>query len=252
MVRKSILSVAAILVAASLVWAGNDPWKSKSYQQWDDKDIRKIFNDSPWAKVVQVSTSSSMPSGGVPAEPSTSNPGQGNRSMMGGQASQPSIPSDNQQAQTTQATQTPFVVRWVSSRTIREAAVRDAMLKGQLKQDEATKELSQPVDTYQVLIAGPDMKAFQAVDEARLKGSTLFQTKRTKEKLEPTEVKIERGPDGKSIQSIVFSFAKKTANGEPTIAPDEKGADFSTSAGGLKISTSFDFTKMEDSQGRDL
>lgn len=126
------------------------------------------------------------------------------------------------------------------------------MLSGQLKQEDATKELSQPVDTYQVLVAGPDMKSFQSADENTLRASTYLQTKHKKEKLAPTEVKIERGPDGTSIQSVLFSFPKHTATGEATIAADEKGADFSTSASKLRINTSFDFSKMEDSQGRDL
>jgi hypothetical protein len=72
------------------------------------------------------------------------------------------------------------VVRWVSSRTIREAAVRNAVLKGQLKPDDAPKDLVQTVDTYQVLVAGPNMKAFQGVDEATLKNSTFLEMKKTR------------------------------------------------------------------------
>jgi hypothetical protein len=253
MVRKAISCAVTILIAASLIWAANDPWKSKPYQQWDDKDLRRIFNESPWAKVVQISSSSvsAYDSGSLPAEPSSASPAQQTRGTGGGgQYPLPSVPSPTPQSQ--QSTATPYVVRWVSSRTIREAAVRSAVLKGQLKPDDAAKDFAQTVDTYQVLVAGPNMKAFQGADEDSLKNAALLQMKRTKEKLTPSDVKIGRTADGTSIESVVFSFPKKSASGEPTIAPDEKGADFSTSAAGVKINVSFDFSKMEDSQGRDL
>ncbi|MGB9244886.1 MAG: hypothetical protein WCC03_16160 [Candidatus Acidiferrales bacterium] len=249
MVRKIIYSVATVLVAASLIWAANDPWKSKPYDQWDDKDIHRIFNDSPWSKVVQIGSSSPAASA-MPADTSAASPGQQSRGMGGGgQYGQPAVPPQTPQPSSTG--ETPFVVRWVSSRTIREAAVRNAILKGQLKPEDASKDLAQPVDMYQVLVAGPNMKAFQSADEDAIKKSAVLELKRTKEKLAPSDVKIEHKADG-SIESIVFLFPKKAANGESAIPANEKGAEFSTSLSGAKINASFDFSKMEDSQGRDL
>ena len=249
MVRKIIYSAATVLVAASLIWAANDPWKSKPYDQWDDKDVQRIFNDSPWSKVVQIG-SSSLTAPAMPADTSTASPGQQSRGMGGGgQYGQPSVPPQTPEPSSTG--ETPFVVRWVSSRTIREAAIRNAVLKGQLKPEDAAKDLAQPIDMYQVLVAGPNMKAFQSADENAIKKSAVLELKRTKEKLAPSDVKIEHKADG-SIESIVFLFPKKAANGESAIPANEKGAEFSTSLSGTKINASFDFSKMEDSQGRDL
>jgi len=42
MFRKVAFSAATVLVAASLIWAANDPWKSKPYDQWDDKDLQRF------------------------------------------------------------------------------------------------------------------------------------------------------------------------------------------------------------------
>ncbi len=254
MVRKAISSVAVLLVAASLIWASGDPWKSKPYQQWDSKDIQKVFNDSPWSKVLQAGNplTSAKGSGGDNPEETmnaanrnlVTRPGQdphGSQSVASGAG----VPSDA-------PGQWLYVFRWVSSRTIRAAALRKDVLSGQRKDEDIAKEVAVPLDTYQILVAGTYMGAFQSADEAKLKSVTFLQTKRKKEKIAPSEVKIERGPDGKTVQSVVFSFPKTSSTGEPTISPDEKGADFSTSAGGQKIGTSFDFSKMEDSQGRDL
>jgi len=249
MVRKIMYSAATILVAASLIWAANDPWKSKPYDQWDDKDIQRIFNDSPWSKIVQIANSSPSDSG-MPAEPSSAPSGQPSRGM-GGSGGQSPQSSGGYQTPQAPSSATPFVVRWVSSRTIREAAIRNAVLRGQLKPEDAAKDLAQPIDMYQVLVAGPNMKAFQSADENAIKKSALLELKRTKEKLAPSDVKIEHKADG-SIESIVFLFPKKAPNGESAIPTTEKGAEFSTSLSGAKINASFDFSKMEDSQGRDL
>src|SRR5579863_10298660 len=53
---QAVIMVLLLLVSLGLIvtWAGGDPWKSKPYQQWDSKDILKIVNDSPWAKLVRV------------------------------------------------------------------------------------------------------------------------------------------------------------------------------------------------------
>src|SRR5580704_3498445 len=249
MVRKIICSAATILVAASLIWAANDPWKSKPYDQWDDKDIQRIFNDSPWSKIVQIANSSPSDSG-MPPEPSSASSGQPSRGM-GGSGGQSPQSSGGYQIPQAPSSATPFVVRWVSSRTIREAAIRNAVLRGQLKPEDAAKDLAQPIDMYQVLVAGPNMKAFQSVDESTLRNNTVLELKRSKEKLTPSDGKIQRGPDG-SIESVIFLFPKKAASGEPSITPNEKGADFVATPSGVKISASFDFSKMEDTQGRDL
>ncbi len=255
MVRRAILSAAAILVAASLIWAAGDPWKSKPYQQWDSKDIQKIFNDSPWSRVLQVGNPVTVTHG--PGGDSDMPGNSSNRNLVTRPGEDPhdrqTPASPNTQAVDSSApAQSLYVFRWVSSRTIRAAALRKDVLSGQRKDDDIAKQVALPLDTYQILVAGTYMGAFQSADEARLKGVTFLQTKKKKEKIAPSEVKIERGPDGKSVQSVVFSFPKKTAAGEPTLSPDEKGADFSTAAGGQKIGTSFDFAKMEDLQGRDL
>ena len=48
--RKRMMGGLAVLMVALLAWAGNDPWKSKPFQQWDQKDITQILQESPWAK----------------------------------------------------------------------------------------------------------------------------------------------------------------------------------------------------------
>ena len=52
--RKKIKLLLVLLVFSSLAWAAAVPWKGKPYDQWDDKDIQRVFTDSPWARKATV------------------------------------------------------------------------------------------------------------------------------------------------------------------------------------------------------
>lgn len=151
-----------------------------------------------------------------------------------------------------QIPQATFVVRWVSSRTVRDAVLRDAVLGGRLKEQDAEKQAALPVEVYQVMIVGQDMKPFQGADEKSLTEKTYLLTKKTKQKIAAVGVEFQRGPDGKTVQAIAFAFPRKTASGEETIASDEKNVEFYSSVAGANIRASFDIPKMDDAKGRDL
>lgn len=263
--RKPILLASALLLVAALVFAGGDPWKVKPYEQWDDKDVKRILEDSPWSKVVQVDVTwkagkdnSGVETGPAPAANQQQVPAGGGGKAMGGGA-QPSggYPAANAPAAGSgdlggSSGQASFLVRWVSSRTVEKAIIRKAELAGQMKPEEAEKELAKKLDVYEVIVAGPDMKPFQSADEDTLKTSAYLTEKKTKQKILPNMVQVTRSPDGSKVQVVGFIFLRKSANGEPTIADDEKGVDFNCFVNGAKIHTSFDVTKMQDPQGRDL
>src|ERR1700732_2921319 len=129
--RKAIFVSSAVLLAAALVFAGGDPWKSKPYQQWDDKDVKRILEDSPWAKVVQVDVTwkadksySSGDAGGpangpAPAGNQQTPMGGGGKSMGGGSPA-PTPASNTPVAGAGSAGSSSgeanFLVRWVSSK----------------------------------------------------------------------------------------------------------------------------------------
>jgi hypothetical protein len=248
--RKIIFGSLALIILATLGWASGDPWKSKPFAQWDEKDLRKILSDSPWSKVVQVPAawktggdSSGAPDPNIPNATQEHSPDGGTMGQGMGAPKSPSAP---------QIPQATFSVRWISSRTIREALLRSAVLSGKLKEEDAEKQAAQSVDVYQVMIVGPDMKPFQGADEKTLLGNTYLITKKTKQKIAATGVEFQRGSDGKTVVAAAFSFPKKTEAGEPVIATDEKGAEFFCSIGGANIRATFEISKMDDAQGRDL
>jgi len=256
--RKAILSASVMLVLAVVVFAGNDPWKAKPYQQWDEKDVRKILGDSPWSKVIQVEAtwknmkdpladnSSQPPTTNTPSPAPKMGQSPPTSANAGGMPAGGAVDSGNSAAQAT------FAVRWVSSRTLQRAAVRNAELAGQLKPEDAEKQLANAPDVYEVALTGPDMRPFQSADEDTLKLSSALIDKKSKQKISPSKVEITRTADGKKVQALAFIFPKKAGNGEPAIPEDEKSVDFICDTNGAKIHAGFDLSKMQDSQGRDL
>ena len=262
--RKAILVSSAALIAAALVFAGGDPWKSKPYQQWDDKDVKRVLEDSPWAKIVQVDVTwkagkdSSSGDIGAPAPAANQQvPAGGGGGKTVGGGSSPAAPASNTPVagagdSGSSSGEASFLVRWVSSRTVEKAVYRKAELAGTIKPEEAEKELAKNFDVYELVVFGPDMKPFQSADEDTLKTSTGLILKKTKQKISPYKIEITRSPDGKKVTAVAFAFLRKAANGEPTIADDEKGVEFNCFVGGAKIRATFDISRMQDTQGRDL
>ena len=247
--RRVIFAGFVLSVAAALAWAGSDPWKSKPFGQWDEKDVRKILGDSPWSKIVEVTAAwkTGGDSSGVP-DPATSSATQEHSPSGGimGERGSGAAPAPPQVPQAT------FIVRWVSARTARKAVLRSAVLSGRMKEEDAEKQAALQVEVFQVLIVGQDMKPFQGADEKAMLEKTYLLTKKTKQKIAAVGVEFQRGSDGKTVQAIAFAFPKKIASGEATIAADERNVEFYCSVAGANIRASFDLSKMEDSQGRDL
>jgi hypothetical protein len=252
---KVVKAMLACLILSTLVRAGGDPWKAKPYQQWDANDVKKIFSDSPWSKVVQISATwkpGETSGGAAPAEPQSSGGGAKTGGMGGGASSQPIAPSPTGGAAVATNAEASYAVRWISSRTIREAGYRNSVIEGRLKEDEAEKQLALPVDTYKVYLGGPDMTPFQSMDDKALQSAATLTEKKTKQHISATKAELVHSEDGKTLQGIIFSFPMQTGSGEPSISPNEKSVEFICIAGKAKIQTTFDLSKMEDAKGRDI
>lgn len=254
--RKRLVALSAILLLAASVWAG-DPWKDKPYTQWDEKDVKKVLFDSPWAKEVIVTAKWRSGKGGGgsgsgggggrdssgPANVSSGNTGYG---PPGGVTART---TDMEQEAAT--AEVPFVVRWASARTVREAMARNAMMHGMSEAD-AAKFASETLETYVIVILGNDMTPFAKTAEDALKSKTHLKMKKSKTELVPIKVELQRPKDSPKIVGAAFYFVKKSESGEPTIAADEKGMEFVCEVGGVTIKTNFDPSKMATAKGADF
>jgi hypothetical protein len=249
-ITRVLLVLAAILVGVK-VWAG-DPWEEKPYKDWDQNDIRRILNDSPWSKAPEVEREKKKLSLEAPAGAPTAGKAEEEEEDEQEEKHHGRKEEDEEKEREKGSRQAKFIVRWISSRTLREASVRGQVLRKQISEGDMDKQLPPAADDYELAVVGIDMTLFQNADEPTLRGSSYLRGKRSKEKITARQVEIVRGADGKRINAVIFHFPKVNAAGQPVVSPDEKEVKFVTHSGSSEIKAIFDPQKMIDSQGMDL
>jgi hypothetical protein len=236
-----MISIVAVAAAA------NDPWKDKDPQDWDEKDVQKILTDSPWARQFQIgSASAGSLDSSTTSVGSAAHPGTGNDPLI-----LPAAPGPGPTGLSPgMGPVTKFTVSWHSSRTVREALLREKELSGALP-DIARKDLAAKYDTYEISISGANLKMFGKEGVESLKAHSYLMAKNSKAKIAPDKVVLQTTQSG-NLVAILFDFPQKTPAGEPTIAPGEKSAEFSAKAGNLPLKVTFDISKMSTKQGPDF
>jgi hypothetical protein len=237
----------AMVTVMSVTARPNDPWKDKDPQDWDEKDVQKILTDSPWSRQFQIgSTSSGSLGSSTTTVGSAAHPGSENNPLALPAAPGPGT-SDLSPGM---GPVTKFTVSWHSSRTVREALLREKELSGALP-DIARKDLAAKYDTYQISISGANLKMFGKEGVESLKAHSYLMPKNSKEKIAPDKVVLQTSQSG-NLVAILFDFPQKSATGEPRIAPGEKSVEFSAKAGNLPLKVTFDISKMSTKRGPDI
>jgi hypothetical protein len=222
----------SILLFAALVLASDPPWLAKPYQQWDDKDIQRIFTDSPWARVTPVIRNwAPLSSDELP------------NFIAGADRGLPSSPSDATSGELN------FFIFWASSRVVRGASARRAVLHGPKKDIDIDKYAKAPQAEYQIVVQSADMAPFFRQKEQFFQANSYLEMMRTKLKISPSHVRYERDAKGILITSAIFYFPKKTPSGTPTISDADKLVDFIFLLEGTFHRVGFEPPKMVDQNG---
>lgn len=228
------LSVA--LVSATIALASDPPWKGKPYNQWDDNDLELVFTASPWTRKAEVMRTWDRFS----AKDNQQN------DQIGGRGR--GLPGDT--ARSTQAAtvdDVDFFVDWASSRPMRAAAARKAVLHGGKPDFDVEKYAKEPQTEYQIIVQANDMTPFTRHDEQFFQQKAFLEIKKKKLKLSPTHVVYER--DDKGVSSAIFFFPKTTGSGDPTIPDDEKSVTFTCKIEESQLRVTFEPPKMVDTSG---
>ena len=131
--KAAATTLLAALTCAALALASDPPWKGKPYDQWTDKDLEKIFTDSPWSRIGTVTrtwaplTSKDVPTGGSTGGTQPSSPMPGGRPGGPGGARGSSASGAGSAAT---GDELRFNVYWASSRPMRAASARKSVLHG--------------------------------------------------------------------------------------------------------------------------
>jgi len=229
-VKRVLVAVLLGTLTAS-AWA-RDPWKDKSYKNWDANDVRKILFDSRWSKRI---TRTALQAPDAPAEDVSG------VDMMGSHSKEAEAGGDTQQ--------TIYVVRWVSSRTLREAWARSMALQKQIPAETIDQHLPPVPGEFLLAVVGPDMAAFARADESSLKSKSYLAV--NKEKVAPVRVEVDHDRDGR-VAGVVFHFPKTDSAGHALISSNDKNVRFVEGGAGTGFEVSFSPRQMVDSQGLDL
>lgn len=235
--QNKIKLLLALLVFSALAWAADAPWKGKPYDQWDDKDIQKVFTDSPWERMSTITRTWAA----AAAKDLANGPLAGGQTRLPGEARSGDSVGDDVN----------FHVFWASSRVMRAASARRAILHGGKKDLDVDKYANAQQEEYQIVLQSEDMSPFVRHDEKFYQENSFLELKKTKQKIAPSHVQYERDEKGQ-IATAIFFFPKKTPSGDPTIAPDEKNVGFSCKIEGATLRVNFEPQKMVDNQGAAL
>jgi len=229
----------SLLLGASLLCAGDKPWKAKPYQQWDEKDLQAILSDSPWVRVTPIQrTWLSVAEKDVAGEPQING---GIRQMPAAGTAENSVRSGEGSLR-----ELNVQIYWQSSRVMRAATAREAVLHG--REVDVDKYAAEPQSEYQIIVRMEDMTPFTQHDEKSFQDNAFLQTKKSKDKISPTHVVYEKNAKG-SIGSVIFFFPKTTSSGTPTISSDEKEVQFSCKIADSTVRVGFRPQEMVDQSG---
>jgi len=242
---RQALLILTVLVAAALLWAGDEPWNGKPYQNWDAKDTQLIMTHSPWvaSTTVRRSWNPSDKSTVVvqPEQPQISGGVRPAPNVMG------NVPSNT--GGTQPAAQLNVYLYWYSSLVIRAASAREGVLQGKMDQSAVEESIQAPQAEYQILLRMNDMTPFVEKGEEFYRQNAFLQMRRSKLKLSPSKVVYERM--GTSSEDVIFFFPK-TVDGAPTIGSDETDVVFSCKIADQTLRAGFKPKKMFDQFGLDL
>jgi len=146
------------VLAPAALWA-TDVWEAKPFQNWTQKDVLKIFNNSPWARQARAVIGSTTPaaegrSGQPPIGDASSNDsGVPKGREPGGAGRMGSAPSDFDQGPQSQVG-VAVIVRWQSALPLRQAQMLGKYGDRVAISPEAQKFLTDEPSIYVVAISG--------------------------------------------------------------------------------------------------
>jgi len=247
-------SIAALTVFAKEVWV------DKPFTTWNEKEVRKILSDSPWAKIEHVTLpegernagDTGVRAGSIPPPVATQAGGAGggargagggdmraggSQQTQGGPVTAPGAYGESALANQS----VPLQVTWFSSLKIRQAMGRLGQLQGNISAEQLNTFVQQPVDQYIIAVSGPQMKPLEQANLETLKGTTFLLSKKDKNK--KVELKEYVSPKDRKDGLALFVFPR-TVDGKPSVDVADEEVQFVAEPAGLKIKTAFKLSKM--------
>ncbi|MGE5569042.1 MAG: hypothetical protein ACM3S5_08405 [Rhodospirillales bacterium] len=210
------IAVVLILGVAAATLYGADFWEKKKFTEWNEKEVRRMLTDSPWAHPYEIMSGGGFaPSGGgggrgggrrgggaggFSAESSGEGGGGEGGGNMGGAA--PPRPSAVLQ------------FRMLSALPVKQAIAR-ARFGNEVTSPEAVKLLSRQETAYIVAITGVPARMLEGADAASLKNTTQLKV-RNRPAAYPRDLQLQK--NGPMVDVYVFFSREDT----PIVVEDKE------------------------------
>jgi hypothetical protein len=243
--RSRLLFALLLTLSAAWTWAGQ-PWKQKPFEKWDKHDVDQILRNSPWAQVITVAYSplaftSNQPETGVGTQVGRVIRDPGKDPLdVGGADSKVWTPEGV------------FVLRWESSRTIRRALARKAVLQGSKTPALSEAQLTTEPEDYELVMVAESIVRLPDNDAATLASNTYIQGKLAGEKVHPQRIEFRDDPNTGRTTAVVFHFARQTPEGQPVVRAHEEAVEFFCQVGPRVFHAKFVPKQMASPEGPDL
>jgi len=230
-----LAALAAVCVLAS------DAWNSKPFDQWTAAEVRKILNDSPWAKPAHVPNAPYL---------------NGDRPEVGARLQVGKVPNDSlassQDAETlARKPDTTVVIRWNSSGTIRHALYRDAILRGVPQTEAAERFLKPASDSIEFVMSG-SASLLPPSEPQSLVPETYLQLSPSGRKIAATSASVSEPIDSHGTHGYVFKFPRMLPDGSPAISSKISRVQFVCRMGVRLFRAEFKTAEMTGRDGADF
>jgi len=238
MKSRAMAGGAVLVLFGTLVVCAGEFWEKKTYSSWSAREVEKALNDSPWAKTVKFRISEK----GLEPFPPGPRPGMSEErvSIAGG----PAVDIGPQRApypkKTPGETQYPLVIRWLSSRTAREAVARHWQLTDPALGAQVNQLVSAQLNYYTVALHSEPLP----LSVENIRERAFLQLPLSVEKIRETAF-LQLLPGHKKVLPVLVELVKikalispaahvlvhfpKGVDGQPLVSPRMDAAEFQCS-----------------------
>ncbi len=219
----AIPMVCGVVLAGSAL-LGEEPWKEKPYTHWTPDEVLTVLSNSPWGRIVSIVGRTS----GRGSPDASEREALAKRGRQGATGTPSTLPGDGHVPFSDSegiVTRTQIAVRWISSRTFREAIVRAYQFDSRLDVAAANQFLETHPTEYIIGVNSQLASEISREDWAKQVGTSAYlEMKKSKRRIHP----LKWEPTEASLAPLakVIIYFPKTIEGQPIFAPTEDAVRF--------------------------
>jgi hypothetical protein len=239
---KRLLYIALAVISTATMLLGANFWEKKKFTEWNDKEVRRMLQDSPWAhevNVVLMGLSGFGPEAGGAGAPGRGGGagGGGVGEGGGGRGGRGRGAGSGPMGESELARPTlPLLVQWASALPVKQAMVRSSISSEQAMDENARQFLDREETHYVIAVVGiPARMAQLSEGTERFVETSRIERGKNREPLAPE--RVEGRPQQNSV-TLYFFFPRTNP-----ITPEDKDVQFVFKLENLEVKRKF---KLQD------